>query len=467
MLRRSIFTSCCLWSLVFLSGYPREHSDRPPVEPSQVAPTAQVAERVPQTLFHQPLPLQRVELASEALAVWRRYADLKPTLLLLSDIPMLLPVPAELRDRADHLAATASAEELYRQSYPKSPELLLLPEMTIDTVLRLGWLAELVWALPLRDSEQSLTLEPFRTQLLARGLTTAEETATLTGDARRIQGRLRDTPFRAATLANLGELGAPLLVHFDLSYFRSLYKNDVATPLLEIVIQTLGDLRELNLPVLAVTFSYGNLDERIALDVRFLGEILTWLTEHPPGFEQPVPLNFTRQGQILYLANFFQKEKIRELALAQELELPQAAWVKFNLFRAAAEHKDGTMALDYLARAVALDRVYALEYLELARFAHEKGRTDEALRMLQLASNALPEDPIIRLQMAQLAAEVGDQRRARTLVEALQSLPWTPVYFADLQTYFAGFQAYLATENPSAGAPKPDDSLHPPRPVQP
>lgn len=423
----------------------------------QLAPSPQAAAVVETTLFHRPIPLQRVELVPQALAVWRQFADRKPTLLLVSDIPMLSPPPSQLRERIDTLAQGGTPQELSRYGYPKSPELLIHPDMTVDTALRLGWLGELVWALPLPDSGAGLTLEPFRKQLLARELVTAQEADSLSDDGRQIRGRLRNTPFRAGVFRELDLFPGPLLVHIDLSYFKNLYKNDIATPLLEIVIRTLGDLRERNLPVLAVTFSYGHLDERIALDVRFLGEFIALLTEQPENFEKSLPVNFGRQAEILYLANFFQKEKIRELALAQEKDLPAASWVKFNLFRSAAEHKDGAQALDYLAKAVALDRVYAVEYPELARHAYEKGRPDEARRMLELAAKALPEDPFIRLQLAQLTAEAGDKKAAGVMVEQLRQLPWEPLYFAVFQDYLAAFSSYL--EGKGAAPAWPADLL--------
>lgn len=432
----------------------------------QSASPPQAAAVVETSLFHRPLPLQRVELVPQALAVWRQFADRKPTLLLVSDIPMLSPAPPQLRERIDTLAQGGTPQELSRYSYPKSPELLIHPDMTVDTALRLGWLGELVWALPLPDSGAGLTLEPFRKQLLARDLVTAQEADSLSDDGRQIRGRLRNTPFRAGVFQQLEPFPGPLLVHFDLSYFKRLYKNDIATPLLEIVIQTLGDLREQQLHVLAVTFSYGNLDERIALDVRFLGDFVALLTEQPDSFEKPLPVNFGRQAEILYLANFFQKEKIRDLALAQEKELPAVPWVQFNLFRSAAEHKDGVLALDYLAKAVSLDRAYAVEYPELARYAYEKGRPEEARRMLELAANAIPEDPQIRLQLAQLTAETGDLKTARRMVEQLRQLPWQPVYFAVFQDYLAAFSAHLVGKGSAPASPEhlfpvPSGTSHP------
>jgi tetratricopeptide (TPR) repeat protein len=232
-----------------------------------------------------------------------------------------------------------------------------------------------------------------------------------------------------------------------MSYFKNLYKNDIATPLLHLVFQTLTELRERRVPVLAVTFCYGNLDERIALDVRFVGDLIAALFAQPSMFTQPVPVNWERQGQILTLYNLFQKEKARELAVAQENDLPDAAWVKFNLYQAAAAHKEGGKALAYLGEAVRLDKIYALEYLNLAEMAYDKQRPDEALRMLKLAGETFPDNPGIRLQIAQLNAELGDSKTALHIVRQLQLLPWSSVYQAPIPAYLQGFAEFLQQEN--------------------
>ena len=55
---------------------------------------------------------------------------------------------------------------------------------------------------------------------------------------------------------------------------------------------------------------------------------------------------------------------MRKLYERQQQEAPDAGWVKFNLYRSAAEHKEGAKALDYLSKAVALDPLFALAVLD-------------------------------------------------------------------------------------------------------
>lgn len=428
--------------------------------PVPAVPAPAVPPAIAKIALNEPVKVTRVELASEALAVWRQYAAQQPTLLLFSDQPMLAPVPVELAREIAGFVATASSAELARRSHPDAADVLLLPEMTVDVALREKLVDRLAWALPFTDPDQPLTLEPFRQQLQMQGLATAEEAATLRGDAERLQGMLRGVPVEMATPGKLSPLAGPTILHIDISYFAKLYRSEVATPLLGLVIQTLTELRARKVPVLAVTFSYGNLDERFSLDVRFVGEIVASLFEKPRMFGQPIPVNWDRQDQLLNHYNFFKNEEARALALAQEKALPDSAWVKFNLYMAAATLREGEKALDYLAQAVRRDQVYAVEYLHLARMAYESQRPDEALRMLKLAGKAFPDNPAIQLQLAQLAFEQGDRETAQRLAGRLQTLPWSPVYHAKMPAYLRDFSAYLRT------APTPAPKPSPPSPAR-
>lgn len=428
--------------LVLLSGgcsQKEEESGKPDLSTQPVQNGVQLTK----SLLTESIPLLRVEAASEALAVWRQYSEQKPTLLLFSNDPMLVPVPEALRAEVAALIASEPQAVIAERSTLRRPDPLLLPVMTVDAALRSGWFGQLIWTLPLRDAELELSVDKFRQQLQESGVATEAELASVAMADKRMRGVLREVPFVAAALPNLPELSGPVIVHFDQSYFQKIYKNEIATPILPLVFETLKSLRDKKIPVLAVTFANGNLDGRIALDVRFVGEVLQAFIEDPTTFDQPIPKPWKLQGDILYLDNFFQKEKKLELALEMEKEAPASAWVKFMLYRVAAENGMGTAALGSLAEAVAIDKVYALEYLALSDLAFEKKRPDEALRMLKLAQSVFPENPHIPMRMAQLAAELGDAETARHLVEALQKRPWSKVYYPGMLEQMEQFITYL------------------------
>lgn len=424
------------------------HPDKPIQSIQLVTPAAGLQE--PVDFLNRPMVLQSFESTSEALAVWRQFAGRQPVLLLLANNPHLMPVPGSLREQVDTLVNNDTAAAIVAAGDSNSPNPLLRSGMAVDIALRNKWFSQFQWALPLRDPGQALDLEAFRGQLTGAGIATDEEVAGLTLDERTFRGHLRNLPFTAAALPQLQNLPQPVIVHIDLGYFQPLYKNEIATPMLGIIHDTLATLRKMHLDTLAVTFTYSHGDGQMTLDVRFLGELIKELVAQPEILDVGIPPLWARQGDALYLSNFFQKEKIRELHEAQEQEAPQAAWVKFNLFRSAAEHKEGSRALDYLAQAVALDPMYALEYLELSQLAYKRQRPDEAMRMLSLAAKALPNDPFITLQMAQLAQELGDKETALHLVDQLRALTWSQVYYPGVVENLEGFRDFLRGESDSA-----------------
>lgn len=393
-------------------------------------------------LLNEPTPVYRFETTAEALSVWRRTKG-RPTLLLLSNNPHLTPVPEEFRKKTSILINNAKAAYIALASTDRNPAPLIFPGMAVDAAMRSGWFGNLAWALPLRDPAQDVNLEKFTEQLSQSGIVSEAEKSSIGLTERSFHGALRDTPFRASALPLMQGLHQPVIVHIDLSYFQPLYKNEIATPLLDIVLDTLMTLKKMHLQTLAVTFSYGHLDSKIALDVRFLGDIIAYLIEDPARLEQDIPVNWQRQRDALYLTNFFQKDKTRELFEAQEQDAPDKAWVKFNLYRSAAEHKEGEKALDYLAQAVALDSMFALEYQELSEMAYEKQRPDEAMRMLELAAEVFTSDPFLKLQMAQLANELEQKEKALELINKIRNLEWSDTYYPGMSQSLAEFTSFV------------------------
>lgn len=412
-------------------------------------------------LLKEPVSLERVELSSEALAVWRQSSTYKPTLLLLSQDPMLETPPAALTDDILAFASTSSGQQLLESSSYRSSSPLLLPTMTVDVALRSGWFGKLAWALPSREPDLVLNAESFRQQLQGNMLISEQEGESLEViDKLVVAGVLRNTPMVAAALPNLPVLAEPVVVHIDQSYFSNIYKNEIATPIFPLIINTLKELRRRNLSVLAATFCYGNLTGRIALDVRFAGDVIAQYIEHPDHIGQPVPSAWKRQADILYLNNFFKKEQTRELAVAMNADAPDSAWVKYSLYKTAVENNLGNQALDALAEAVKLDKIYALEYLSLAKTALDRGRPDESMRMLFMAAEVFPADVQIKLNIISLASAFGDNESALRSIDQLQQLKWSAIYYPGMPGYLNGLKASLAAGEAPSETPTYDSDQH-------
>jgi hypothetical protein len=395
-------------------------------EPSTQAP--QIAPRQVSPILTAPSNIQVGELSTDALLTWRSQLETKPTLVLFSDEPFLQPIPEALREAATTLILQGSPDELHVKASNYRAEAILLPGMALSAALRAELFAKVVWVLPTRTTTKKVLVETFRRQLLDHGLIGATEAATLTQQGNTCVGTLRGTPFQALYPSSLPEIAEPVVLHLDLSYFRPLYKGEIKTPLLQIVYQTLRSIRATGWKAQAVTLSLSNQTEQLPLDTRFLGTTLSELFQEPALLDAPLPKNWQRRGNALYLPNLMQDEKTRDLYLAMEQLTPQDASVKFGLYQVHRRLKEGSKSLDYLQQAIALDKGYALEYLQLVTVAQEKQRPDQALKMLRLAALSFPDDPYITLQLAGQLIELKHGNEALTLLEELHKLPWSKVY---------------------------------------
>ncbi len=385
------------------------------------------------SLLMEPVDLRRFELPTEAITVWREFKAYKPALLVLSNNPFLTQLPELMRPKATTLLQSATRQEIQVQSNPQMAAPLLFPEMAVDAVMRDKMIGQYIWAIPMKDGQAPLTTESFRARLLDHRLITPHEAEALEVDEHGVaHGSLRDLPFTAGDLETLPKPDSPVIVHIDLSYFQTQYVNEMKTPVFQLVQDAMQRLQKMECQVLAVTFSYGNLDGRIALDVRFMGDALTDIMKSPDIIYDDLLGNYKRQADALYLEAMFRKEQAQGLYLAQERDLPKSAWVQHNLFRSAASHKQGNLALERLAKAVELDKVFAMAYFDLSDQALRARQPAEALRMLKLASDTFPDNPTIKLKMAELAYTLMDFKTAEHLIKQLQSLPWSEIYHPDM-----------------------------------
>ncbi|PLY00118.1 MAG: hypothetical protein C0623_08010 [Desulfuromonas sp.] len=406
------------------------------------------------TLLVEPLPLHRFELSTEALTVWRQYSTRKPTLLLLSKNPMLNAVPEPLVDGSYRLAKSGSSEDLRRYGNLERPDTLLLPSMTVRVAMDLGWFGEFIWVRPNADLLNLEQKERLQGYFSANGLAFTAEQASLEKGNRTISGVLSNTPASITALSLLDELKGPIIVHIDQNWFLGKYKNEVATPILSLVLQTLNILRDRGVQALAVTFASNNLDGTAPLEYRFLKDFLLRYIEQPDNLDQTPPDIWRQLGENRYLANFFKEELIQKNTSEMIKNGANTAWVKYYLYRTVAARGDGVLALAYLEEAVALDRIYAIEYLHLARMAYDKGFPTDSMHMLKKAAMVFPDIPEIQIRMVRLALEMKSVETASRIIKHLIALPWSPVYYGNMPKYLEGLADQVASlEEPSQQAP--------------
>ncbi len=387
-------------------------------------------------LLREPVDVRLLEVPNEALTVWRRYRDQKPTLILVSDEPLLQPVPEPLRAAVGALIAEGSDAALLERTSRSHSDPLLAPSMTLRAALDSGLLGRIVWILPSRPDESEIVtqeqLSGFIRKFEEEGLLSAVEAQSFRLEGQAFAGMVGGSPVVATSLHELPKVDAPALLHLDVGYFSPIFKGGTKTPLYPLIWDVFERFRSAGWPIAEATISLSNLSEKMPLSGRFIGKDLVRLMRHPDLMNQSLPGDMEKRGQILYMQQLFQKEAIRTMYLEMEQADPEDASVLYGLYLVHRQFDDPQTTLDYLARAVQMDSVYGLEYLELARIARDQGLEKENLEMIRLASEALKDNPFIKIDLARALLRNGEPGQAFDIIRQLQSLHWSQVYFPEV-----------------------------------
>jgi tetratricopeptide (TPR) repeat protein len=374
-----------------------------------------------------------LELPTQALSQWRKFRGTKPALVLLSKDPFLQTIPAQLSKEALRLVAKGSDEELETRLFSQSSSPLLRPKMALSTAMRADLFSKVYWLIPSTAKIEQFSIDIFRQQLIDSGAASQKEARAFTMVDGIFSGSIQGVPFKALHPSALLDIKGPALLHIDLSYFSPLYKDEVKTPVYVLIYQTLRQLRQASLQGLAVSISAGNQTHDVPLGSRFMLGVMERLFKEPQLLDSPLLPDWEQRRQALLLPIFFKYELERDTYLKMIKDAPSDASLHYGLHHAYRNLKKGDHALDSLAKAVSLDPIYALAYLELAALATEKHRPDQALRMLRLAGDNLPSDPFIQLNIVRALLSSGQVELAAPLLEQLRLLPWSAVYYSDMQ----------------------------------
>lgn len=379
-----------------------------------------------------------VETAGEAIPIWRQFRNAHPVLVVFSNDPFMGGIPPELADAADKLVRLGTTQDFKEKASRPSANPILFPRMAATAALREGLASEFIWVVPTKDPDEKINLTTFKNQLLEYGAGSPAEIESLQQNDAAISGELHGHPFRAVTLGQLPPLKGPALVHIDLSFFAPIYQHEIGTPLYPLLFKVLSTLRRTAWPTLSVTISSSNLAGVMPLSTRFLGPTLKQLFAKPEMLDQPLPKAWKIRAQALYLANFFKKEDIRKDYLELEKMTPDDPSIQYALFQTERQFQKGNKALEYLAKAVTLDPIYGYAYLDLVPVAMKQNRVDAALKMLDLADAAFPENPFIIVTKAKVLADLGHTEQVQKIVSTLKQLSWSKVYFPHISSYLDG-----------------------------
>lgn len=365
-----------------------------------------------------------VEFPSEALPVWRS-VDAPPLLVLLSADPFLEPLPGDL-DAAGQLFYAGSQAELARKIRFAISDPVLLPIQTVRMALRSGVLSGLTWILPLPVVDQKpIDKEALRTWLLSHSQLSAEEKNSLRVTADGVVGLVEGRPFRATVLGEFMVEPDPLQLHIDLSYFQSLYRNEIKTPLYLLLQTTVDRLPKSE----GVTISSATANGDVSMTLRFLGPTLKTLFVEPGFLQQGLSEEWRRRRDMLYLVNFQQVDKLLELSKSNVAALPNDANTNFDLYYAYKLQKNLSLAEVALDRACELDPGYGFEYRNLAVEALDRKDSSAAVKYLRQAIALDVENALYKYDLARVLIDAGEVDNARSLLQELQTLSWSKVYY--------------------------------------
>jgi predicted negative regulator of RcsB-dependent stress response len=451
-------TLLCVILLLLCGGCERQEplSETTQAETTQ-ADTTQAdttSSNVPATikLMQHPVELKRFEVPSQALQQWYDLRETRPALLLYSNHPLLQPAPLSIqKNLMKKLAAQDQTALRFDNTNPA-----ILPKMTLFAALNAGLFSSVYWVMPVDAEVSKLSIDTFRTQMAQLGAMTEEEASALTLRDGVFSGTVGGVPLHALHPQADFSISGPVAFHFDLSFLSPLYKGEIKTPIYPLIYDTLRHLRNQRVETVSASFSYSQISGEVPLGSRFIGDVFVQLFKQPNKLGEKIPETWQNHANALYLPELFNTKAGYNLLLQQVKEHPDDPSLHYALYHLSRENRSARhKALNHLAVAVQYDPVYALEYLTLAPVAREKGRPDEALRVLRLAHDGYTDNPFITLKLirALLANELGDE--ALPLLQQLQALNWSAIIYPDMPEFLEQLATEANSQVPTGHTNKP------------
>ena len=414
--------------LLLIGGYDRSEALSAITQPED-AKTAASSKKI---LLNDQVALHRYEVPSQALLEWYAWRSSRPALLLYSNSPLMqATTPLIQNNLIQHLAGKDQRALRYDIANPA-----ILPQMTLHAALEGELFSAVYWVMPIDIAITELSIDIFRKQMIQIGALSNEDAQTLTLHEGVFSWTVHGVPFHALHPQAEFAIKGPVVFHFDLSYLSPLYEGEIKSPLYPLIYQTLDKLSNLKIETLTAGFSYSQISGEVPLGSRFVGEVLAQLFKQPNMLKEKLPAAWTQRANALYLPDLFNVAQARDILMMLSETNPDDASLHYALYHVSrGSNSTRQAALGHLAEAVRRDPTYALEYLVLAPKAREKGRPDEALRILSLAREANPDNPFIALELVHSMIEMGHGDTGVPILKELLNLNWSTAFYPDMPSY--------------------------------
>lgn len=452
---------CTILLLIALS-IPLFGCDQHKTTPAPVRVAPKELLKVP---FKEAITPDLFELPSGAITTWRKFAEYRPTLILFSSVPLLDPIAENKLPAIQELLRSASDAEIIRRGQIEVADPVFFSAETVSVALDQNYFSEIVLMLPKKRGEKELSLQAFRNVAVEYNFLTKAEGDSLTEENGVFSGTIRGHRLRAVTTGTIPAITTPVIVHLDLGYFKDEYIDEVKTPSYDLILQVADSLRSAGCPALAMTMSFSNQENGYSLDSRFMVRDIAEAARNPQYLNGEAPPSWSLRAAMLYAHTMFSESRAGELAVqAAQLSPPDPAALYTLAMMLLQKNRveEGFAALD---RAVALDKGYGLAYKDLALQGMEIGKIDKAIELLSKYCALVPDNPFLRLLLADMLIRNGRGKEALPLLGELSRLPWSPVH-AQIPEQLK-LMTKVATEQPAGIVPLPQGSQSKPSQVAP
>ncbi len=396
-------------------------------------------------LFQEPVEPQLYELPSEALITWREFRSSKPVLVIMADQPCLWAPPAPMQEEARRLILEGSEEELRRRADYNHPDPVVLGPQAVRAALSAGLFSGVIWILPTDQTVEEFRASDLTKKLLDSKILSAEDARNVSWENGVAALTMEGVPVRITHPAIFSEyrVSGPVVFHLDLSYLKSIYRNEIHKSIYTILYNTAKLLRTSDLDVLAVTLSYSNSDNYVGLPGRFALPTLAQLLRTPQLLDEEMPSGWKVRAEALYMQNMFMESRVTELYQKALDEAPQDPAALYDLAQRRFFKGGFAEGLKLLDKAVTIDPGYCGAYAELAQKAKESGASRDALMLIEKAHACDPANPFLDIQRAGMLQQAGKKAEALDLLQTLEKLPWSKVYHGQVPALLEGMK-----ENP-------------------
>jgi hypothetical protein len=405
----------------------------------------------PELLFGEPVTAHRFELPTEALQVWRQTRSVKPALVLFSVHPFLDRIEDERKAEVADLIRNGKADTFKKRGSFFRVNPALVSTQALSAAIENALFSEIIWILPTRASIEELSLDILRKQVTDAGFLTRQEGDKLFLAEGVASGTVRGLPFRMVHPDTLPELDKPVVVHVDTGYFKGMFKNEVATPLYDILHQTISRIMQAEWQVYSTTLSYSTVERMFSLDVRFLVTVLAKIIEDPQ-LLQKMPEAWQLHGDAMYIGNMYMEKKSRDVIEEAAVTAPEDPIIVYALSQVRFQQGRAKEAFTLLDKAVELDPGYGTAYLELSDTGREMGQLDKALELQRKAARIYPENPFIQINEADILIQMQKTGKAIRIIEKLQTLPWSDYYHANAVENLDNMIEYARNPQPATQA---------------